>query len=256
MWLWVVGEAGVLPQPRTPPTLWAQTPPPSERAHGSDCQTRDADLTQGRPGWGRARPSPHAPLLEAPPSGKRAVRAVPHARAPPAPRPARAWDRPRASEAPRQAAVGARRAAPQSPGPPRAAVQGSPTLATGLRPPAARRTLQALSAAAPPGPCPGPPGRLPCGSRPSPLAAPLRLPCRDSVPAGRARGAQLAARPGCRKCQRTDPTAEPWEGAAAEGGGIRERRERGGGRDPGEEGAGRKARGRSREEEGGGRRGP
>lgn len=193
-------------------------------------------------------PTPKARLLEVPTSGKRAARAAPHVgpQQRPGP-PARAWDAPRAPQGLPARPLSGRAGLRPSPQAPAGCGLGLPDSPS--RPLAAHRTLRALSAAAPPGPSPGPPGRLPGRPRPSPAAAPLPLPCRDSVPAGRARGAQLAARPGCRKCQRTDPTAEPWEGAAAEGGGMG----RGGGGEEG--GRWRKEQGRSREEEGGGRRG-
>lgn len=91
---------------------------------------------------------------------------------------------------------------------------GSPGLRRGApRPPAGPAGRWGLLGAARPSrPLPAPPGAalLPCG-----LRSVLR-----AGPAGR--GAQLAARPGCRKCQRTDPTAR---------GGARERpREEAGGR--------------------------
>lgn len=130
----------------------------------------------------------------------------------------------RASPAP--ATVGVRGAAPQSlrSGGLRHGAPPDPR----SRQPAAHWTLRALSA--PPQPL-RPPLQVPPGplSAPSPASSLGPLPARRAPtvrrargagPAGRA-GAQLAAQPGCRKCQKTDPTAFAEGGSGQAGGGRR-----------------------------------
>lgn len=137
------------------------------------------------------------------------------------PQAARVCDRPRTTPgSPRPATVGGCGAAPPSPGSADLA-RGSPDSAARPPPPGGR-----LDA-------PDPPGRSPSGALPARSPAPPQpcrpLPARGAPTvrsgarwagpgrAGRA-GAQLATRPGCRKCQKTDPTA------GAEGGSAGRRR--------------------------------
>ncbi|XP_052517665.1 collagen alpha-1(I) chain-like [Budorcas taxicolor] len=104
---------------------------------------------------------------------------------------------------------------PRPPGP-QTLARGSPDSAARPPPPGGRRDA------------PDPPGRSPSGPLPARSPAPPQpcrpLPARGAPTlrsgarrAGRA-GAQLATRPGCRKCQKTDPTA------GAEGGSAGRRR--------------------------------
>ncbi|XP_047549582.1 basic proline-rich protein-like [Lutra lutra] len=186
--------------PETPLQAPRPTPPRSEEAHGGEAGRGAQTQPRVRRAGGAHGQPPAAPLLQAPPGGRRAARAAPHARAPPAPRPARSWDRPRAPGAPRQAAVA------------RAGLRPSPRAPAGRGSPGAPPSAAAgRSGPSPPRPRRAPPRALsrppPRPARRSPPAAPLPLPCGDAGPADRARGAQLAARPGCRKCQSTEAAA-------------------------------------------------
>lgn len=125
---------------------------------------------------------------------------------------------------------GVRGAAPQSPGP-RGCDAGLSHPRGWL--PAAHRTLQALCASASRDPSPSPSraplGPLPARSRSSPprSCAPT---LRKARGAGTGTGSQLAVRPGCRKCQKTDPST--FGEGRREGGGGEERAAAKPGRDP------------------------
>lgn len=175
------------------------------------------------------------------------------ARAAPTTGPTRALTRPRRRPSPRYSAFLARRAGagPRGAGHCRGPRGCDPAPGSGLRgagfpgprswPPAARWTLPALCAlASRPLPTPpGPPGssRAPPGSRRGPFPPP-RSYLAESWGAGPGARVRLAARPGCRKCLKTDPSASaeggsgrPEEGSGgrgAEGGGRGSRKTRAG----------------------------
>lgn len=164
--------------------------------------------------------APPGSLFQAPqtesPVTRRASRS-----APPAPQAARVCDRPRTTPgSPRQATVGGCGAAPPSPG---SADSGAGLPRLRSPPPSTRRPAGRSRPSGPqplrPPPRPLPGASAPCRPLPARGAPTVRSGARWAGPgrAGRA-GAQLATRPGCRKCQKTDPTA------GAEGGSAGRRR--------------------------------
>lgn len=208
-------------------------------SHTPPCWTPGSAPLGHRPGYSRPTTGHtfKSLLLQAAPSGEPGCARRSHTRAPPASQPALAWDGPRATPGSWRDRPGPSPAAPAT-----VAVRGAASQSLGsgrcgaglpLIPGVGRQRPSGRSGPFPPRPLrtplqaparslPGPSGPLPGHPRP-----PRSYRAVSSGRWARRAGAQLAARPDCRKCQKTETSALA-EGGRERAGGRRRRAEGGG----------------------------